>query len=72
MYFFCSMLLQILLRILYNIKGIYLITFPEVQHILHAKSYLVLRISTEIVALYFKFVSQNKCSEWLMFTEIFQ
>ena len=47
MYLICSMLLQILLRTLYNIKGIYLITFPEVQHILHAKSYLVLRISTE-------------------------
>ena len=47
MYLICSMLLQILLRITYNIKGIYLVTFPEVQHILHAKSYLVLRISTE-------------------------
>lgn len=47
MYLICSMLLQMLLRTLYNIKGIYLITFPEVQHILHAKSYLVLSISTE-------------------------
>lgn len=64
MYLICSMLLQMLLRTLYNIKGIYLITFPEVQHILHAKSYLVLSISTEtlwpcILNLFLKTNAQN-------------